>query len=108
MRQIILDTETTGLSAEAGDRIIEIGCARNLDEWTEDLGFVLFKPKTIDFYDSRSEEISLTIERSCFEQETTALGERLLRAQDFIARVVGNQRAHECRHAVIGGGDHQI
>lgn len=26
MRQIILDTETTGLSAENGDRIIEIGC----------------------------------------------------------------------------------
>ena len=26
MRQIILDTETTGLSAEAGHRIIEIGC----------------------------------------------------------------------------------
>ena len=25
-RQIILDTETTGLSAEGGDRIIEIGC----------------------------------------------------------------------------------
>lgn len=26
MRQIFLDTETTGLSAEGGDRIIEIGC----------------------------------------------------------------------------------
>ena len=26
MRQIVLDTETTGLSAEHGDRILEIGC----------------------------------------------------------------------------------
>lgn len=26
MRQIFLDTETTGLSAETGDRVIEIGC----------------------------------------------------------------------------------
>ena len=26
MRQIFLDTETTGLSAETGDRIVEIGC----------------------------------------------------------------------------------
>ncbi len=26
MRQVFLDTETTGLSAESGDRIVEIGC----------------------------------------------------------------------------------
>ena len=26
MREIILDTETTGLSFELGDRIIEVGC----------------------------------------------------------------------------------
>lgn len=26
MRQVFLDTETTGLAAEAGDRVIEIGC----------------------------------------------------------------------------------
>jgi len=31
MRQIILDTETTGLSAENGDRIIEIGCVELLN-----------------------------------------------------------------------------
>ena len=26
MREIILDTETTGLNYETGDRIIEVGC----------------------------------------------------------------------------------
>lgn len=31
MRQIFLDTETTGLSPEAGDRIIEIGCVEMLN-----------------------------------------------------------------------------
>lgn len=30
MRQIVLDTETTGLSAENGDRIIEVGCVELL------------------------------------------------------------------------------
>ena len=30
MRQIFLDTETTGLSAESGDRIVEIGCVEML------------------------------------------------------------------------------
>jgi len=30
-RQIILDTETTGLSADAGDRVIEIGCVELLN-----------------------------------------------------------------------------
>lgn len=31
MRQIVLDTETTGLSAENGDRIIKIGCVELLN-----------------------------------------------------------------------------
>ena len=31
MRQIFLDTETTGLSAENGDRVIEIGCVEFID-----------------------------------------------------------------------------
>jgi len=31
MRQIFLDTETTGLSAESGDRIVEIGCVEMLN-----------------------------------------------------------------------------
>ena len=31
MRQIFIDTETTGLSAESGDRIVEIGCVEMLN-----------------------------------------------------------------------------
>jgi DNA polymerase-3 subunit epsilon len=31
MRQIFLDTETTGLSADSGDRIVEIGCVEMLN-----------------------------------------------------------------------------
>ncbi len=31
MRQIFLDTETTGLAADAGDRLIEIGCLEMVD-----------------------------------------------------------------------------
>ena len=30
-RQIVLDTETTGLSAETGDRVIELGCVELLN-----------------------------------------------------------------------------
>ena len=29
-RQVVLDTETTGLNAKLGDRIIEIGCVEIL------------------------------------------------------------------------------
>src|SRR3989338_3380295 len=31
MRQIVLDTETTGISVEAGHRVIEIGCLELID-----------------------------------------------------------------------------
>ncbi|MCA0175829.1 MAG: DNA polymerase III subunit epsilon [Proteobacteria bacterium] len=31
MRQVFLDTETTGLSPESGDRIVEIGCVEMVD-----------------------------------------------------------------------------
>ena len=32
MREIILDTETTGLNASSGDRIVEIGCIELLNQ----------------------------------------------------------------------------
>ncbi|HXJ52574.1 MAG TPA: DNA polymerase III subunit epsilon [Burkholderiales bacterium] len=39
MRQIVLDTETTGLDAKNGDRIIEIGCVEVLSRRISDLHF---------------------------------------------------------------------
>ena len=39
MRQIILDTETTGLSPEAGHRIIEIGAIEIVDRKITDNNF---------------------------------------------------------------------
>lgn len=39
MRQILLDTETTGLSADEGHRIIEIGCVEMIDRQYTDNNF---------------------------------------------------------------------
>jgi len=39
MRQIVLDTETTGLNAALGDRVIEIGCVELLSRRVTDVHF---------------------------------------------------------------------
>jgi DNA polymerase-3 subunit epsilon len=39
VREIILDTETTGLSAENGDRLVEIGCVELIDHIVTGLTF---------------------------------------------------------------------
>ena len=39
MRQVVLDTETTGLDAKSGDRIIEIGCIELLSRRFSDRNF---------------------------------------------------------------------
>jgi DNA polymerase-3 subunit epsilon len=48
MRQIFLDTETTGLSPESGDRIIEIGCVEMINRRLsgKDLHFYLNPERT--------------------------------------------------------------
>ena len=38
-RQVVLDTETTGLNAKLGDRIIEIGCVEILSRNVADRSF---------------------------------------------------------------------
>jgi len=50
MREIVLDTETTGLNYKAGDRIIEVGCVElsNHVSTTNNLQFYCSTNKTID------------------------------------------------------------
>ena len=42
LRQIVLDTETTGLNARMGDRVVEIGCIEILDRRMTDNRFHLY------------------------------------------------------------------
>ncbi|MCS6764126.1 MAG: DNA polymerase III subunit epsilon [Candidatus Protistobacter heckmanni] len=50
MRQIILDTETTGLNANGGDRLIEVGCIEMIDRRLtgKNLHFYLNPEREID------------------------------------------------------------
>ena len=50
MREIVLDTETTGLNYKAGDRIIEVGCVELINHvsTTNYLQFYCSTNKTID------------------------------------------------------------
>lgn len=42
MRQIVLDTETTGLSPQAGDRLVEIGCIEIINQVATDENFHVY------------------------------------------------------------------
>ena len=50
MREIVLDTETTGLNYKAGDRIIEVGCVELINHvsTTNNLQFYCSTNKIID------------------------------------------------------------
>ena len=50
MREIVIDTETTGLNHKTGDRIIEIGCVELINHLTTN--------KSLQFYCKVDKEIS--------------------------------------------------
>ena len=50
MREVVIDTETTGLSYKSGDRIIEVGCV--------ELNNYIPTGKTLQFYCRPDREIS--------------------------------------------------
>jgi DNA polymerase III subunit epsilon len=51
MREIVLDTETTGLEAKGGDRLIEIGCVELINRFPSGVEFHRFlSPETKDVH----------------------------------------------------------
>ena len=63
MRQVVLDTETTGLEAERGHRIIEIGAVELLDRRVTDHRFHCYIHPERPIDDAATEVHGLTLER---------------------------------------------
>ena len=55
MREIVIDTETTGLSYKSGDRVIEVGCVELINHVATN--------KTLQFYCKADKEISESAQR---------------------------------------------
>ncbi len=62
MRQVVLDTETTGLYAERGDRVVEIGCIELLERRPSGRSFHCYLNPDRDFSAGAQEVTGLTRE----------------------------------------------
>lgn len=78
MRQIVLDTETTGLSAEDGHRIIEIGCIEIVDRRLTGRSLHLYLNPERDIDEGALAVHGLTRERLEGEPRFAEVAERLL------------------------------
>ena len=83
MRQIILDTETTGLSWERGNRVVEIGCVEYIERRPSGRTFHVYLKPDCDFEQGAQEVTGLTLEfladKPVFEQV----------AEEFLAFIDG-------------------
>lgn len=78
MRQIVLDTETTGLSAEDGHRIIEIGCVELVDRRLTGRSLHLYLNPERDIDEGALAVHGLTRERLESEPRFADVAERFL------------------------------
>ena len=62
MRQIVLDTETTGLSWEKGNRVVEIGCVELLERRPTGRTFQCYLDPECEFEPGAQEVTGLTRE----------------------------------------------
>lgn len=83
MRQIILDTETTGLSWERGNRVVEIGCVEYVERRPSGRTFHVYLKPDCQFEQGAQEVTGLTLE---FLADKPAFAEI---AEEFIAFIEG-------------------
>ena len=81
-RQIVLDTETTGLSAEDGHRIVEIGCVEIVDRRLTGRRLHLYVNPERDIDQGALEVHGLTLERLREEPRFAEIAERVC---EFVA-----------------------
>lgn len=83
MRQIILDTETTGLSWERGNRVVEIGCVEYVERRPSGRTFHVYLKPDCQFEQGAQEVTGLTLE---FLADKPAFADV---AEEFVAFIEG-------------------
>jgi DNA polymerase-3 subunit epsilon len=102
MRQIVLDTETTGLEPEQGHRIIEIGCVEMVDRRLTGNNFHQYLQPERAIDDAAIEVHGITNE---FLEDKPRFGEV---AQDFIDYVSGAELIIHNAPFDVGFLDHEL
>jgi DNA polymerase-3 subunit epsilon len=78
MRQIVLDTETTGLSVEEGHRLIEVGCIELVDRRLTGRSFHRYLNPERDIDAGAIEVHGITLEKLAHEPRFAEVAEELL------------------------------
>ena len=90
MRQIVLDTETTGLYPDRGDRIVEIGCVELLERRPSGRTFHCYLNPDRDFSPGAQEITGLTLEFLADKPRFHEIVEELLAFVDGAQLVIHN------------------
>ena len=90
MRQIILDTETTGLSWERGNRVVEIGCVEFVERRPTGRTFHVYLNPDREFEQGAQEVTGLTLEFLADKPRFEAIAEEFLAFIDGAELVIHN------------------
>jgi len=90
MRQVVLDTETTGLYADRGDRIVEIGCIELLERRPSGRTFHSYLNPDRDFSPGAQEVTGLTLDFLADKPRFNEVAEEFLAFVDGAELVIHN------------------